>query len=67
MLVSRAAKDQGVGGGGGGKPEGGVPPSDLHAVGLGQADGEQEGHPEDGSLLLDLLEVTNGRACNADD
>jgi hypothetical protein len=40
-----------------------VLPSDLHAVGLGQGNREEEGHPENGTLLLNLLEVTNCWAC----
>ena len=43
---------------------GGVLPADLHTVGLCQADGEQQGHPEDSTLGLDLLEVANCWACN---
>ena len=43
---------------------GGVLPADLHTVGLCQANGEQQGHPEDSTLGLNLLEVANCWACN---
>ena len=42
---------------------GGRPPV-AHTVGLAQADGEDQGLPEDGALGLHLLEVANGRACS---
>ena len=47
-----------VAGGGGG-------PADLHAVGLCNGNSQEQGLPEDGALLLHLLEVVDCWACIA--